>query len=189
MSGSPLLRSALTILESAGFRAVEQPMTIGSVAFQFDAALVHAASLDLVILEVTSLDDKVGLPSKFDGLARVLDVLGSRRSITLVLIGPRPESPIVDRLGRVSRVLFADVPTGGDFETALGFALAVLLPLNVEPAPEEPAESWRTVATGLRARIQDRELSPIIAAAPRGADAVTRALRDLITDSFESADA
>jgi hypothetical protein len=164
-------------------------MTVGSVSFQFDAVLVHPESLDLVILEATDVADSVGLPAKLDGLARSLDVLRSRRSITLVLIGPRPENAIVDRLGQVSRLLFADVPTGGDFETALGFALAVLLPLNVEPAPDEPAESWRTLAGGLRAQVQDPELSPIIAAAPHGADAVTRELRALVIESFDQTDA
>jgi hypothetical protein len=163
-------------------------MTIGAVSFEFDAVLVHPDSLDLVVLEGTSLEDKLGLPAKVDGLARALDVLGSRRSMTLVLIGPRPENPIVDRLGRVSRVLFADLPADRDPARAFGFALAVLLPLNVDPAPEEPAESWRSVAGDLRARVHDPELSPIITAASRGADAVTRALRDLLLASFEQGD-
>lgn len=184
MSPAPLIRPALAILQEAGFRTVDQPMTVGSVRFEFDAVLVHPESLDLVVIEATLLDDTFALASKVDGLARALDVLGSRRSITLVLVGPRPENPVIERLGRVSRVLFADVPEHGDVDTAFTFSLAVLLPLDVDPAPEEPAESWRSVAANLRTRIQDRELSPLVTAASRGTDAVTRALRDLLVESF-----
>jgi hypothetical protein len=188
LSATPLIRPALAILEEAGFRTVDQPMTVGSVPFEFDAVLVHSESLDLVVIEQTSLHDTFALPSKVDGLARALDVLGSRRSLTLVLVGPRPENPVIDRLSRVSRVLFADVPEDGDVNTAFVFALAVLLPLNVEPAPDEPAESWRSVAANLRSRIQDRELSPILTAASRGSGGVTRALRDLLAESFGGVD-
>src|SRR4051812_14749840 len=96
-------------LDGAGYAVLDQPVAIGGIPFEFSAMLVGRHSLDLVIVADTLADpDHERLRRRLNGLARALDVVGSRRTLTVVLVGPRPPAPVMHALADVARVL----PTG-----------------------------------------------------------------------------
>ncbi|MBR0948074.1 hypothetical protein [Bradyrhizobium liaoningense] len=121
-------------LEDANFRRVPAPLEIAGVTFDTAAAFVGTPpSPDLVVVGDTSLQTSQDLQRIVEGVGRALDVMRSRRPLTLVLVGPRPDSKAITSLSRYARVL----PVGESADAAsLSNWLAVLLPLQL-PQPVE----------------------------------------------------
>jgi hypothetical protein len=120
------------------------------------------------------------------GLARALDLAKSRRPLTVVLIGQRWSEVTELAMTRVSRVLRFDVVLGDEErETALRDALAVLLPLRLAQAPDEPEESWSRVKDELGDRTGDPALAKILSVAPRGPLQVEKALVRFLSAPLE----
>jgi hypothetical protein len=123
------------ILEEAGYRKLHMPIAIAGVSFEFPAAYVGTApSPDLVLIADTAFESDQRILRKIEGVARALDVVGSRRPVTAVVAGPRPGSATIDALSKVCRVLPIGAPSGGAPPGPLRDWLAVLLPLTI-PAP------------------------------------------------------
>lgn len=169
---TPLDR-ATKLLKDNSYRDARQPFDIGSSTFQFDAALTAERSLDLVILQDTTVGSIERMRRELLAFGRSLDVLGSRRTLTLVLAGQRIESDIIERLSQVCRVLMVS-PSADD--TQLRDALAVLLPLKLPKATtlqgDWTSEVRKRLSTDL-SRIVDSYLS----AAEQGDAGVRHELR------------
>src|SRR5207237_216458 len=132
----------VAVLEGAGYEIVEQPRRIGGIPFEFAAMLAGRSSLDLIALVDLAVDaDDERTRRRVEGLARALALVRSRRSLTVVLVGPRRDPGLIQAIAGVARVLTVGSP-GEDDEADLRDALAVLLPLEVATEDEDAAGSW-----------------------------------------------
>jgi hypothetical protein len=172
------------MLEEAGYDLVEQPLVAG-IPFEFAAMLAGSGSLDLVAIVDLALDSDVErIRRRIEGLARALDLVKSRRSLTVVLVGPRPEQSLIQAIAGVARVLTVGSPGDKD-DASLRDSLAVLLPLDL--ATEEQngnGMAWDETRERLLAS-HPAELSPVLTAASRGENAVTEALRGVLAEPIE----
>lgn len=178
MSGTPVDRIA-EILKDAGYVALPTPLEIRGLRFEIQSAFVGASpSPDLIIVADTAFEDEKRILRKLEGIARALDLAGSRRPLTAILAGPRPTSPVIGAMVRVCRVLPVG-PTGGtDFETRLINWLAVLLPL-VLPAPDQGvADPFAELAGHLDGL--DADVVDLIDVATEGKDPVRDQLIELV---------
>jgi hypothetical protein len=79
------------VLAGARYRRVRTPLEIANLKFDFPIAFVGTSpSPDLVLVADTAFDDERRILKKMEGIARAMDVVQSRRPITVVLTGPRP---------------------------------------------------------------------------------------------------
>lgn len=137
------LERAIELLTSHGYRQARQPIPVGTISYTFDAVLTTDRSLDLVILQDTTVGTDEGLRRNVAAFSRSLDVLGSRRTLTLVLVGQPLEASTLEALARVCRVLPVGTLDGKDADRELRDWLAVLLPLELPDAAEAQGD-WRT---------------------------------------------
>ena len=180
---SESVRRAVEILAEAGFKALPQPVAVGGVAFSFSATLVSTHSLDLVVIVDTFESAEEAMRREVVGLARALDNARSRRPLTAVLIGKRWNEATERAMTRVARVLHCPVFVDeAERDAALEDALAVLLPLELAAAPEEPEASWSSVKAELERDLKDASLAEVLTAAPKGRDTVQRRLVDYLAE-------
>lgn len=172
MTISQPVQRVIDVLEGAGYAALSSPVTIAGIPFEFPAVLVGRTSLDLiVVLDTVSDNDGPRTGREIEAVSRALDVVASRRPLTVVFVGPRPERTLHQQLTRVARVLLVGSPA---VSHQLHDALAVLLPLELHAGTEAPT-SWAAAKDGLLERHAD--VDHLVAAARDGRDAVADALR------------
>jgi len=122
------------MLEAAQFQRKPVPLQIANLKLEVPAAFIGASpSPDLVVVGDTVTQTARELQRMVEGVGRALDIVRSRRPLTVVLVGPRLETAALTALARYARVL----PIGetADDETIRNW-LAVLLPLRL-PKPVE----------------------------------------------------
>jgi len=185
IAGEPVQR-VVALLEDAGYESVEQPRLIGGIPFEFAAMLAGVNSLDLIaIVDVEAEADRGRLRGRVEGLAGALDLVRSRRSLTLVLVGVRPEPELIQALVRVGRVLVTTAPSGDEGEVEMRDALAVLLSLEIATDSGSAAESWAAARASIAAAYP-AEAKSVLAAANAGAAAVENALGDLLAEPLRA---
>jgi hypothetical protein len=172
-------------LERAGYQRVDQPWPIGGIPFTFDAMLAGASSLDLIaVVDLGIHADDEQIRRQVEALAQALDLVRSRRSLTVILAGPRRGAALIQAIAGVARILSVGTPPEGD-ETELHDALAVLLPLEIALQDDTAAELWAQT----RERLLDAdpaEIEPLLIAAPRGQAAVEAALAALLAEPLDA---
>ncbi|SLN70799.1 hypothetical protein ROA7450_03861 [Roseovarius albus] len=133
------------LVSNGGFRVLPTPFNIGSLAFDFSHALIGGEkSNDLVlVIELSSGTDDADVIRKVFALTRALDVLRSRRSVTVVLTMGQALPDTVRSLSRVCRVLAVGSPSGPNAEQELIDWLSVLLPLSL-PTPVDDSGEWES---------------------------------------------
>ncbi len=175
--------AVLEALGEAGFRHLKMPFMIGGTRFEFGAVMVATgASQDLVVVEPEDAD-RQRTAELLGGMNRALDMLESRRSVTLVLLGDPPPRDTLRQLQDSARLLMVRDPGSAQ---EIEDSLAVLLPLRLPETGTSPAPPIE----GLRARLQiddSNDVEPILAAAQRGVEAVREAMRVYIEDPLEAA--
>jgi hypothetical protein len=172
------------ILEGAGFRRLANPLSIGGLKFDLPAAYVGSdKSSDLVLVADTALEQDARLLRTVEGVGRALDVLRSKRPVTIVLAGPRPKADVIDAMAKVCRVLPIGTQVDSDPATALANWLAVLLPLTLP----EPRQDIADPLTAIRAQTGDvdQRIRALMEIAPKGADAVQAELHDVLTSVLD----
>jgi hypothetical protein len=185
-TAGPVAR-AVALLEEADYQIVERPLIAG-IPFDFPAMLAGRGSLDLVAVIDLALDsDHQRVRRRVEGVARALDLVGSRRSLTVVLVGPRPDPNVIQAMSGVARVL--TVAPGTTDAATLRDALAVLLPLELITEKEDAISShWEKTRMELLTE-HPEELELILAAADQGREAVTEALRAVLSQPLEELEA
>jgi len=174
----------VAVLEGAGYEIVEQPRRIGGIPFEFAAMLAGRSSLDLVALVDLAVDaDDERTRRRVEGLARALDLVRSRRSLTVVLVGPRRGAGLIQAIAGVARVLTVGSP-GEDDEPDLRDALAVLLPLEVATEENDVADPWAATRDRMVAA-HPAETETVLSAARSGKVAVENALRDMLGEPID----
>src|SRR5476649_700025 len=105
IDSSPVGRVASALI-GAGYVRLPDALVVGGMKLDFSAAFINPhSSTELVLVADTAVEEEALLIRKTNGVARALDVSRSRRSFTLVLVGPRPKPAALDFLGKVCRVL------------------------------------------------------------------------------------
>jgi hypothetical protein len=171
MSASQPVERVVTLLREAGYELVPRPLEIAAISFEFSAVLAGISSLDLVVVIDTVADTDPGdIRRRVEGLSRALDLVESRRPLTVILIGPESMQDLRLALTRVARVLV--VGPHGERETRQ--AIAVLMPLELVTITEMP-ESWRSARERLLAAHPDA--AELLDAAKSGPEAVAKAAR------------
>lgn len=181
MPDEPVAR-VVRLLEDHGFRSQTMPITIGPIDHDFPAVLLGSdRSLDLVVVVDTLREaDEKRIRQKIRGLAHALDVVRSRRSLSVVVVGPRLTPATARAVGLVARVLNAGTTSESASDTALRESLSVLLPLDLPAATTGPADALGSLRKRVGGREQGALLRSLVAAASAGADSVSAALkRDL----------
>ena len=132
MTVGPVHR-VVAFLEDAGYERVDQPRPIGGIPFTFDAMLAGRNSLDLIaVVDLGLHPDNVKIRRQVEALGQALDLVRSRRSLTVVLAGPRRGAALIQAIASVARILVVGTPIEGE-DAGLRDTLAVLLPLELAP--------------------------------------------------------
>lgn len=185
MNATGPVERVVAVLEGAGYEIVEQPRRIGGIPFEFAAMLAGRSSLDLIALVDLAVDvDDERIRRRVEGLARALDLVRSRRSLTAVLVGPRRGAGLIQAIAVVARVLTVGSP-GEDDEADLRNALAVLLPLEVTTEDGDAADSW-VAARDRMVAAHPAETEVLLSAARSGKAAVESALRDMLGEPIDA---
>lgn len=179
MSGTTPLERVSQRLVAAQFKRVATPLTIGGLEIDAPAAFIGSPpSPDLVVVGDTLEQTPPRLQQTVEGIGRALDMMGSRRPLTLVVVGPRPTSAALTALSRFARVL--PVGDAAD-ETNLANWLAVLLPLPLPVVSDDrAAAALDAVIEGTRDPIE----AEFVALASMGAEAVADRLAAYVDEPF-----
>jgi hypothetical protein len=170
------------ILGGVGYKRIAIPVTIGGIEFTFPALFVGTGvSQDLIVIVDSAIEKEERILQKTEGLARVLDLLRSRRPLTTIVVGRRPGNAIIDGMSRVSRVL--PVGTASD-PASLTNWLSALLPLDLP----EPQEGTVSISQMDRKDQPDRDpLAQMLLNSARISEEATRELfHSLLAEPFES---
>ncbi len=179
---TPIERVA-ELLRKADFRRLPIPLSIGGLQIDAAAAFVGEPPCpDLVVVGDTLDQTPARLQQTVEGVGRALDMMGSRRPLTLVVVGPRPESSTLTRLSRHARVL----PVGDESDQSnLENRLAVLLPLELPKLQESRADAaFDKLFQGIMDPIE-RELMEL---SHTGEAAVSSRLAALVDEPFVQID-
>jgi hypothetical protein len=166
-------------LEAANFRRMSLPLQIAGLNFDAPAGFVAAPpSPDLVVVGDSTFQTARDLQRTVEGVSRALDVVRSRRPLTLVLVGPRLDSKALSALSRYARVL----PVGESADPAsLANWLAVLLPLKLpKPVESRGFDSLEELRAGA-----DASTHELIDLAPSGPEAVASRFAEMVEAPFE----
>ncbi|KQZ72688.1 hypothetical protein ASE06_09370 [Sphingopyxis sp. Root214] len=169
---TPLDR-VIDLLKTKGFRDAQQPFGIGSATFKFDAVLTADKTLNLVILQDTTVGSIERLRRELLAFGRSLDVLGSRRTLTLVLVGQRIDADVAESLSQVCRLLTVSATSD---DAQLRDSLAVLLPLEL-PTTIELQGDWGSEVRKRLPANTTRVAATYLAAAEQGEAGVRHELR------------
>lgn len=183
MIASPDIQMITALLHDAAFKSLETPIEIGGIKFEIPAGLIGGdKSLDLVLIVDSISEDERRILRKIEGVARALDVAGSKRTLTTVISGPRPSATILEAMSKVSRVLPIGTVKAEDMRRSLENWLAVLLPLKIPDASPDttaPAQELLNSANDLPG-----DIISLITIARDGKDAVAEAINDFIIESI-----
>ena len=185
--GAPVQR-VVSMLSEVGYQVRPPPLLVGSIPFEFAAALTAERSLVLIVIIDTLEDPEDRIRQKLDGLTRALDLASSRRPLTAVLVGPTPEQAVMEELARIARVLPVGTPAGESADDSLRDSLAVLLPLAVPQVTDQAAQSWGQVCERLRDAHPGDRLTPLLDAATEGSEAVRDALQVFLAEPLQEED-
>lgn len=176
----------LKVLEGFGFRRLDVPYRIGTVEFEFGSPMVSGEGhLELIL--VVEVDDSVMSEMFWDvqNIARALDVAGSARSITLVLVGDMGiKESASHRLHSVARVL--RLGSGVSNLSSIERALAPILPLRLElSAPIASEAPLRRIERYAQAQVDAAQLKILISRSRLDAAQVEAEFLSWIEQSFK----
>jgi hypothetical protein len=122
----------VSLLKNVHYRPLQTPLEIATLRFDAGAALVgtgHMADLVLVFDSATTPADRI--QRSVEGIARALDVVGSRRPLTVIIVGLVPSASVLADLSKSCRVLPLGSATNEPTDQAMKDWLAALLPLDI----------------------------------------------------------
>ena len=167
------------MLEAVGYKRMPSPLAIAGLTFNFRAVFMgDSRSLDLILVADMAFDDQQNLLRSVEGVARTLDVIQSKRPITLILAGPKPSKEVMSAMSRVCRVLPIASSKTEDLDSAVRNSLAVLLPLVIPDTTAATGEPMKQVEQ--RSSQLDADIREVISIALRGSSAVEQALHKIL---------
>lgn len=187
MTDSRPVRRVVELLKDNGYVSLQDDLRVGTISFNFAEVLFGTRnSFDLVVVvDTVSQPSESRTRRQVESLARALDIVQSRRSLTLILVGPQLSEISVRDLSRVCRILAVGTPTGEDADRAVRDVLAVLLPLDLPEGEFGIADPLTRLRTELNDFL-DVEVEPFIEAAQRDVESVEAALKEWLLDGIPS---
>jgi hypothetical protein len=177
----------VALLQAVHFRRLDTPIVIAGVRFDFDAVLVGTNSMpDLAIVVDSTVEKDDRIRTKIEGVARALDVVRSKRPLTVIIAGPRPRPSMLDAIAKVCRVLPVGSLTSGDEDAILKNWLAVLMPLSIPQASDAIADPMRELLQSVDA--EDAVIAQLLEVAPRGAEAVETVFHRIVQETLDAAE-
>ena len=170
------LEQAITLLKAHGYREANQPFPIGSSTFSFEAVLTADRTLDLIVLIDTTIGEEDRLRRQIQAFSRALDVIGSRRTLTVVLVGQPLTAETMETLARLCRVLPVGTLSEPNAERTLKDWLAVLLPLSL-PDADEVQGDWRAEILKRIPSGSSKPVAAYLSASESGGPSVSEELR------------
>ena len=185
ISPTPVDRIA-SVLTDAGYLRLPVPLEIAGLEFSLAAAFLGTSpSPDLILVEDIAYEEEGRILRKIEGIARAMDVVQSKRPLTVILAGPRPRSTTIEAMCRVCRVLPVGTDQDEDSDQTLENWLSVLMPLKL-PEPNtgiaDPMAAISEDLDGLPA-----EVAELVELAGRGTDAVRTRLHEIISEPLKAA--
>jgi hypothetical protein len=185
MSATTPVDRVADFLAKEGFRSLPVPLEIAGLKFDFPFAFVGSApSPDLILVADTAFDNEQRITKKVEAVGRALDVVQSKRPLTVVIAGPRPNTSAIEAMSKVCRVLPIGTVSDEDPDAVLRNWLAVLTPLHLPEPSAGIGVPLNEVATALE------DLHPsmgdLVELAPRGAEAVQSRLHEIIAEPFDN---
>jgi hypothetical protein len=172
----------IQMLVTAKYRRVSMPLAVASVPFNFAAVLIGTdRAPDLIVIADTVEEPEIRIRQRIESLGRALDVAGSRRPLTAILVGPKPSDSTLDVVGRVCRVLPVGTPVGDEAEAALRDWLAVLLPLPLPDPSKSLANPMGELQDHLPSGLDEALQTAVLAAASYGELAVQTVLKERLS--------
>ena len=187
MTSVTLVSRVTDILVRAGYRRLGTPLKIAGIEFDLPAALVGIDPLpDLILVIDTAIEGEQRTLKRIEGIARAMDVVGSKRPLTVVLTGPRPQPTYLDDLSHVCRVLPVGSGTDGDSDRKMMDWLAVLMPLDLRHRDTLIGDPLTEIAD--RLPHLPAVVTGLLELANQGAGAVERRLFELISEPLRNVD-
>lgn len=185
MTRYPSVKAVGKILEDAFYVGLKKPFQISNISFNVPAAYIGSEpSPDLILIVDTEQEDEGRICRKVEGVARALDVVGSRRPITTIITGPKPSADTIDALTKVCRVLPVGSRSVGGQESALRDWLSILLPLEVPEPGQDIADPITEMSKNLEGL--NSSIAQLVQRSPDGADAVQSGLNDLLYEALRN---
>lgn len=170
----------ISLLVAAGFERLAKPLVVAGAPFEFDAAVRGTGVSNDLIAVAREVDASRRLVGLCSGLTRVLDSSGSRRPVSLILLGD-PSAHLIEELERYVRVLV--VPSDAADLAEVRRAVSVLLPLEL-PTPSALNSDPLAQVSTLLGSMPSPEQEAFLDAATEGADAVRSVLHDFVEEPF-----
>lgn len=173
---SPAIERVIRALTGYRYQPLQMPFEVAKVQFDFAAAFIGPErTLDLVVVADTIAEPWSDLVREFSALARALDVADSRRTLTAILVGPKPDAATLGGLGSNCRVL----PVGTaarDEEVDLRNWLSIFSPLQVPPPSAVIAVPLEELVRDHTQAVTEAHLARLVSAAQHSKEEVGRAL-------------
>jgi len=186
VSSSGPVADVVELLGQANYELVPMPGPIAGITFDFAAMLAAPASLDLIaVVDLVVDTDRGNVGRRIEALGRALDLVRSRRSLTVVFVGVWPGRELIQRVAQVGRVL---APGRPDDLASLRHALAVLAPLELGHESTEASSPWPAARAELVAA-HSPESAQLLDAARSGDKALRAALREILMGPLEAVEA
>ena len=130
----------------------------------------------VVVIELKGDTADEGVIRKVLSLTPALDVLQSKRSVTVVLTSGQVSTGIVQSISRVCRVLAVGAPSGPKAMDAVRDWISVLLPL-IQPPPVETLVDWQSdLRSSIPKNLAEPFMDELLIAASAGRSAVEQVL-------------
>ena len=182
MMAPTLIDSVAKMLTQVGYRPLPLPLKIAGLRFELEAAFVGRDRVpDLIIVEYMNPQKEKRLLRKIEGIARAMDVVRSKRPLTAVLAGPRPQLKTLYAMSCVCRVLPIVPDTEIELDEVLKNWLAVLMPLNLPSRTANEVESISSEDLSVA-------LKNLVDMAQFGPDAVRTRFHEIISKPLANAD-
>ena len=162
-----------------GYRRVRQPLHVATVDFDFAGALKGPNGQDSLTLVVDGEGSAlVAAQRRLRAFAVVLDRSGSKRPITVVVVGDKPNARALGELEQLARVVVvsSDAP--------LSESLLSLLPLTL-PKPIAASQSAEAVLHEELAGRPNPVVNRLLKAARNSSDKVRLTMHSIIKDAME----
>jgi hypothetical protein len=176
------------LVNKGRYRQLASPLRVGSQEFVFTRALAGTDKAHDIVL-VIELTGSVGNDAVIRSVlafTRALDVVGSRRPVTVVLTSGQADKDLLNAINRVCRVLPVGAPAGEDSSQVIEDWLAALLPLESPPEVEHLGE-WRAALEAQLTGLDAMAVEQFIQRAQSGKEAVEDALAEEISTRADKA--
>lgn len=172
--------SVVSSLVDTGYSVLPTPLKLGEISL--DVELVFSGPNDRLDLAVIvdrpeSREEALRLYWQIQRIARALDAVGSRRTITVVIIGGIDDNRLLADLQSIARVLTVDE------SLPVRRLIAPLLNLELPAATQATLDGMAQVRTSVKGRYS-APLLGIVESAPDGSAAIKASYASWVEEAF-----